>query len=237
MTGFSPNGRVVYGERFLDTFDRFWPTSVHLQVFVEEPTPIPRNGERPLWSCPGVREFIERHRNNPQHTGQAPVSTWRPKDHEKGYSYRHDSVKFSRQCFIPETAALGIPDEQILAWFDADVITNAAVPEGFIEQLIGKADLCYLGRTNMHTELGFWAVRLNKRTRLFLADLAELWRSDRIFTLPEWHSAFAFDYVLRRSPELRKNNLTPTGRGAVFMTSPLARYLDHLKGNRKLVYH
>ena len=234
VTGFSPTGRIEYGERFLKTFEQFWPQSVGLRVFVEESTSIPRKGERSLWSCPGLQSFIGRHRNDLRYTGMKPVSTWRPKDYDKGYSYRHDAVKFCRQCFIPEAAASEFEDGEILVWLDGDVVTHTPVPEGFVESLIDGMDICYLGRINFHTELGFWAIRLSPRTRKFLADFAELWRSDMIFELREWHSAFAFDHMLVLS-DLKIRNLTPNGRGTVWMQSPLYKYTDHLKGRRKYV--
>ncbi len=232
VTGFSPSGYEEYGRKFLETFDQCWPDDVALQCYVEEPIPVPRDGLRNLWDCPGVEAFIKRHRGNPARNGRSPLPQWRPKDRDKGYSYRHDSVKFSRQCFIPETAAAELSDGDILAWMDGDVVSLAKVPDNFIDSLLVDFDVCYLGRENFHTELGFWAVRLNKHTRVFLAALASLYRTDRIFNLPEWHSAYAFDH-LRRISRLRQNNLTPNGRGHVWMQSPMAAYTDHLKGDKR----
>lgn len=233
-TGFSPKGHVEYGANFLESFDQYWPKGVRLLYFVEQPLPaVTRGGERSLWTCQGSREFIERHSPFPQRTGKAPTPEWRPKDHARGYSFKYDAVKFSRQCFIPEGAALELPDDEVLAWFDADVLTFRPVPEGFIEGLLGPNDLCYLGRGNMHSEIGFWAVRLNPRTRQFLGDLANIYRSDAIFRLREWHSAFAFDYVRSKAEYLKVLNLTPRGMGHVWFQSPLAQYTDHLKGERR----
>jgi hypothetical protein len=53
-----------------------------------------------------------------------------------------------------------------------------------------------------------------------------------VFALPEWHSAFVFDWV-RGIAQLDEANLTPEGRGHVWLQSPLARYTDHMKGARK----
>jgi hypothetical protein len=103
---------------------------------------------------------------------------------------------------------------------------------------LGAHDLCYLGRQGMHTELGFWAVRLNEATRRFLAHFAEMFRSDAVFNLPEWHSAYVFDHVRRfhetdRQYPIRTLNLTLRGQGHVWFQSPLGRYTDHLKGDRR----
>lgn len=232
-TGFSPKGFTEYGANFLETFDQHWPSEVRLLCFTEESVSVPRGGLRSLWTCAGARSFIDRNVSDPQRCGKAAHPAWRPKDHQRGYSFKFDAVKFSRQCFIPEGAAEELEDGEVLIWFDADVITFAPPPKGFIENLLGKHDLCYLGRMNMHSEIGFWAVRLSPKTRAFLAALADIYRSDLIFTLREWHSAFAFDYIRCRAEYLSVYNLTPRGQGHVWFQSPLAQYTDHLKGQRK----
>lgn len=237
ITGFSPKGYEAYGANFLSSFHALWPAHVRLLCFVEEspPGPIPRGAERSLWTCKGVREFIDRHASNMKFNGLEPMRGWAPKHIEKGYFYKFDAVKFCRQCFIPEGAAEELADGDVMAWSDGDVLTFQQVPEGFVDGLLGTYDLCYLGRAGMHTELGFWAVRLGPTTRSLLWDLAEIYRSDKVFNLPEWHSAFVFDHV-RKSYErigLRSLNLTPGGRGHVWFQSPLGRYTDHLKGDRR----
>lgn len=236
VTGFSPKGLIEYGANFMETFDQYWPKSVKLRCYVEQATDVPRNGERSLWDCRGMKEFIERNAPNPQRTGKAAVAGWGPKSYTKGYNFRFDAVKFSRQCFIPENASLELADGEVLAWFDGDVMTFRPVPEGFVEGLLKDFDLCYLGRVNTHTELGFWAVRLNQNTRGLLSDLAAIYRSDAIFREREWHSAFAFDIVRQRRERkdgLKSHNLTPRGMGHVWFQSPLANFTDHLKGERR----
>lgn len=238
-TGFSPAGYTEYGRNFLDTFDRFWPTSVKLMCYVEtkgDEIPIPRGAYRSLWNCPGVAEFIARHKNNKAANGREPNQYWRPKHHLGGYHFAFDAVKFCRQCFIPEEAACWLPDGEILAWSDADVVTLRPIPENFVEDLLGEADLCCLMREGTHSEIGFWAVRLNSRTRPFLAKFADIYRSDAVFKLPAWHSAYVFDYARSLFPDLKELNLSPggiVGNKHVWHQTILGQYLDHLKGARK----
>lgn len=231
-TGFSPKGYDEYGANFLETFDLYWPQDVRLLCFTEDSVPVPRGGGRSLWACRGMREFIARNSVSPQRCGKAPTAAWKPKDHQRGYNFRFDAVKFSRQCFIPEAAADELHDGEVLAWFDADVVTFRPVSPLFVDALLNGHDLCYLGRMNQHSEIGFWAVKLNNKTRAFLAALADIYRSDRVFELREWHSAFAFDHV-RSQHKLEVLNLTPQGIGHVWFQSPLSRYTDHLKGERR----
>lgn len=235
-TGFSPAGRVEYGQRFLDSFHENWPLDVGLRCYVEEPTRVPRAGMVMLWECGGIREFIERNKSIPENCGAAPVKGWRDKDYKAGYCFKFDAVKFSRQAAIPHHSAGWLKDGAALCWLDGDVVTRREVPRGFVEKLLGQHDLVYLGREGTHSEIGFWAVRLNERTRAFLADFAETYTSGRVFGLPEWHSAYVFDHCRVKAERngLRANNLTPDGRGHVwFQCAALAAYTDHTKGKRK----
>lgn len=239
VSGFSPKGRLEYGEQFLTTFQKHWPKSVRLGVYVEEideALHMRAQGQiLSLWDVPGAREFIERHRNEPRANGREVKPTWKDGDRRRGYSFRFDAWKFSRQCLIPAAAARSLPDGEILVWLDADVVTFADVPEGFVEGLLGDADGCYLGRGKKHSEIGFWAVRISDGTRGFVEGLADVYRTDGVFLLGEWHSAFVWDRC-RESAEamgLTFRNLTPRGHDHVWHQSPLCLYTDHLKGSRK----
>jgi hypothetical protein len=237
VTGFSPKGYGEYGKRFLDTFHKHWHPDIDLRAYVEEPVLMPRGEAWSLWKCDGVKEFIDHHKDDPEKNGRVPNAKWKERHRRFPYNFRFDAVKFCRQCFIPEHAALDMADGDLLVWLDGDVVTEAAPPKGFLDELIGEHDIVYLGRKGTHSEIGYWSVRLNKRTRMFLHQFAEVWRSDAIFDLPEWHSAYAFDHS-RRYIAMYEKNLTPGGGGHVWLQSPLAKYTDHCKGAaRKALGH
>ena len=234
-TGFSPGGYGEYGRQFLARFDAFWPHDTGLVYYTEQAVAAPRGECRDLWACDGARQFMARHGDRPEARGLKPVPGWRPKDRDRGYSYRFDAVKFFKQMLIPHDAAQRLPDGAILCWLDADVMTLSRVPDGFIAALVGGAQMVYLGRDGYHSEIGFWAVRLDPQTRAALRGMADLYAGDGIFELPEWHSAFAFDFQRKKFAAAggTVTNLTPGGRGHVWFASPLAKYTDHLKGGRK----
>lgn len=233
-TGWSPAGWQEYAHRFVDGFTRFWPADVRLIAFVEEIVPLPAGRhvieQRLLSEIPGAAEFIQRHRKTPERCGRAPVRGWKDKEVAAGYSFRFDAVKFARMAFITHAAALEVGDG-VMAWFDADVVTHAAVPPGFVEGLLGEADICYLGREPKHSEIGFTAYRLPAALPM-LWHYRETYHTDAVFGLPEWHSAYVWD-VARLASGAKARNLTPGGHGHVWFQSPLARYTDHLKGKRK----
>lgn len=235
-TGWHPPAWKHYAKNFVETFDRHWPADVRLVAYTEEPAPMVRGECRDLWSIPGARRFYDVHSKIKTHCGASPVPMWRPKDIRKGYAWRWDAARFFKQCIIPQAAAEGLSDDDILVWLDADVVTFADVPADLVERAIGNADLCYLGR-NKGSEIGFWAVRMNQRGRQFVTKLSDAYLSDWVFVLPQWHSSFVFDQI-RQSEErngLKVKDLTPGGRDHVFVSSqsPLMPYLDHLKGDRK----
>jgi hypothetical protein len=125
--------------------------------------------------------------------------------------------------------------DDILIWLDADVITFDDVHISFIEDLMRDTDLIFFGRGSYHSEIGFWAVRMCKHGRAMLQEFAETYTSDIFLNLREHHSAFVFDLVRRNAERrgLRSRNLTPGGGGHVWLSSPLAKYTDHLKGSRR----
>lgn len=239
-SGFAPGARHIYGERFLRAFDRFWPRDTQLLVYVEEPTPMPRDAERSLWAISGALAFNDRHKLSSAAQGRLPQLCWKNRERFAGYSFRSDALKFYKQILIPEAAAtdqrLGaLADDDVLVWLDGDVETTRPVPADFVELTLGGAEVAFLGREQSHSEIGFWALRINDRTRAFLAGIAEVYRTDGVFQLREWHSAFVWDHV-RLSSGLIERDLCETAkirRGHVWPYTVLARYMRHDKGPRK----
>jgi len=226
VSGFNPNGYRTYGHEFLRTFDQFWPKDFKLVVYVEEKVPFAGRAEQRLLSdIPGVMEFITRHQGTPAYCGNGDVGK---------YNFRFDAVKFCRQCFIPHHCSLDMKNDDVLVWMDADVVTFNKVPDNIVQIMLDGQELCYLGRPPKHSELGFWAIRLNDYPRAFLTRFADMYASDAVFQLKEWHSAFVFDYCRSLYPSVRQRNVTPNGHGHVWFQSPLGKFSDHLKGKRKL---
>lgn len=234
-SGFSPKGRQDYGEAFLRSFDRWAAPEIKLGVWVEEPMKMPRDACRDLWAIPGAREFHAQHADNLDAQGRVPHGNWKAAEKAKGYSFRTDAYKFWKQILIPGAAAEELEAGEILVWFDADVEFTRRFDAGTIEELLGEGDVCFLNRARQHSEIGFWAVRLNNRTRAFLVDIASMYRHGAVFDLPEWHSAFVWDHIRRKS-DLRERHLcTPGAHGHVWPTSPLGSWSIHYKGPRKVM--
>lgn len=220
----------MYGERFLAAFHRNWPASVELQVYVEEPHPMPRDACRRLWDIPGAAAFAERHRYDPAMHGRVARKGWRDREVRNGYSFKFDAWKFYKQIIIPQAAAEGLSDGDILIWLDGDTVTLRPVEPKFFEQLLDGAEVCYLNRFRQHSEIGFWAIRINERTRAFLALMADHYTSDRFIEFDEWHSAYVWDRAREASALKERPLVRHALRGHVWPSTPLARYLRHDKG-------
>lgn len=234
-SGFSPAGYKEYGYSFINSFNKYWPTSIDFIVYTEEVVSMPRGTCRSLWECEGARDFHNRHNDDGRRRGTIAIPEWRRKDRHEGYAWRFDAAKFYKQCLIPYDVSKRLYQDDILIWLDADVVTFAEIPELFISNLVRDVDLVYLGRGNYHSEIGFYALRICKQSRHMLEEFANVYTSDGFLTLKEHHSAFVFDYVRKRAEArgLRSKNLTLGGVGHVWLVSPLARYTDHLKGSRR----
>lgn len=232
-SGFSPTGRLQYGERFLRSFAANMPEDIELQVFAEEQTSMPRKAYRDLWSIEGAREFEERHRENLMVHGRVDNGRWKAKEKAGGYCFRFDAYKFWKQILIPQAASRGMDDGDILIWMDADVEVISRPSALDLVDLLCGAQVCYLNREPKHSEIGFWAVRLDPQTRKFLSDMAKIYTTDQFLDLKEWHSAFVWD-VARKSASLNEKSICRRGaRGHVWPSTRLAKWFRHDKGDRK----
>lgn len=204
VTCMSGKGYELYGRRFMETVHH-WPFPV--TVYSEDDLVIPH--ER---LCdPSHMKFLE--------------------GDDQTQDYRFQARRFSYKVFsILEAAKKG----GILVWIDADTVAFQDIPEQFLRELIEGVQIAYLGRENMHSECGFVMYDCDK-----LGEFFERWRNlyetGDIFKLKEWHDSYVFDH-LRTSMKIPCRNISGPGKKAhhPFINSPLGKYIDHLKGNRKL---
>lgn len=221
-----------YGKVFVETFHKHWPKDVDLIVVADRTLPLPRGEIRYLRLIPGYEDFIARWGGVPSANGRdRPTGS---KVDENGCAWRFDAVKWMPQAIAATEAIDDLSDGDVLVWFDADVETFKAVPPGFVDRILGEADLVHLGRAK-HSEIGFWAIRVGPLSRLFVQSFADIYRSDAVFDLKEWHSAYAFDACLEKAKTagLKVKDLSPGDRGHVWPQTPLAAYTAHKKGKRK----
>lgn len=144
--------------------------------------------------------------------------------------YRFQSRKFSYKTF----AILAAKGRGKLIWLDADVNVFANVPKSFIDGLLPKgAYTAYLGRDDMHSECGFVIYdRDHPAHDRFMQSWRDLYTTGELFNLPEWHDSFVYDH-LRTTLNVPSVNISVVKAHHPFVNSPLGKYMDHYKGNRK----
>ena len=244
ITTFSSAGWEQYGERMVETFVEYWDDDIKLKIYYET-KPDKDYGPQVEWidlhaSCPDLVAFKQKHKDNPHANGYR-------KDMDptkmKG-SYLWDAVKFSHKSYCVSHAALNSSTD-LIVWLDADVVTHNPVSKEFIESLLPQDNYCsYLGRQKIYPECGFVMYDTTSLfNEKFMHDWQELYNTDKIFDLVEYHDCIAFDTVRKKYAEqgLLSHNISeghPHRPGVhVFINSPLGQYMDHLKGKRKKEGH
>lgn len=238
VTSCSAQGWEQYGRRFVETFARHWPKGVPLYVVSEDALPHAHGVTMmlDLLRHEPAAEFIERHGKSARAGGrERKPGDLKWKDDSPGYNFRYDAFRFSKKVFAIEMVAARLVDHGLLFWVDADVLTFADVPRGFLEFLlpVDKA-LCCLDRgESYHSECGFVGYNLDHDVGpLFVQELAKLYASDEVFGLQEWHDSWVFDW-LRRRMAIPVKPISHCSRKQPFINSKLGRYMSHHKGDLK----
>lgn len=238
VTTFSDAGYKQYGKRMVDTFVKFWDPAIELMVFCDTPMnhPSKRVLDFPLAEFLEIQAFTDRHKNNPVAHGKEPTSFWWKKERESGYSFRFDAVRFHYSGMVPFYAAeyfLRKHQEGILIFLDGDTITNAPIDAEWIEKNILRArrHIAYLGRKGKKsTETGFVAYRLPQAIP-FIKLYHDVYVNDDIFAMGETANGYIFDRVMDTGVISKRHNITPNKkRSHIWLTSPLAKKMTHLKG-------
>lgn len=151
--------------------------------------------------------------------------------HRPTDNYRFDAVRFAHKVAAIELAHELADD--ILIWMDADCVTHAPVTKEWLRSLIGDADFAYLKREGKYPECGFMMFRKGACDR-FIAEIVDLYKTDKLFDLAEWHDSWAIEEV-RKTAGLKCVSLSGDAErtGHPLVNGPLGEKLDHLKGKRK----
>lgn len=235
-TSFSKSGYTEYGKKFLQGWINHFPKSAKLIVFYEQIKPNeedPRITYFDLLQDQELLEFLKRHAQNPAASGVVTDE----KSGKQHINYRFQATKFARKVFA-ETSPL-IPQADWTVWIDSDVEVRKHIPMKFFEDMLTDNDAVayYIGRdeaTWHHSELGFAAYNTaTEAGRLFLKDFRETYKTDKVFTLQEWHDSFVFDEI-RRHYEAKGKRFVNIAEGIKAMHpwvhTSLEKYMTHHKG-------
>lgn len=205
VTTFADRHWEEHARRCVETFDQFWE-GMRLRFYRDAQLEAASD-----W----LPEFKQRNRHRPTH------------------NYRFDAVRFAHKIAAIEQAfRIGTADA--LVWLDADCVTHAPVTADWLAGLLGDSDFGYLRRVQKYPECGLMLIRRNAAGAELVRTLVELYRTDRLFDLAEWHDSWAIEHV-RRELRIRCASLSGDAEdtGHPLVNGPLGACLDHLKGKRK----
>jgi hypothetical protein len=231
----------AYGRKAAEAFLEFWPalSCAQLVLYAEDFEPEQRFQaatvdrrmvirELPEWHA----EFKRRHAGNLDAHGRGPSARGK----KDAYDYRRDCVRFSHKVAALTDAAERSPGGGVLVMMDADVISTGYVSPTWLELVFPKlADMAWLARAGTYPECGFVMFRESAaRVQAVLAQLREVYESDRVFSMRETHDSFVLQQLVKLSGMVPHNWTRPgADRGNPFITSPLAEKMTHYKGKRK----
>ena len=191
---------------------------------------------------PKLKEFIDRHKNNPKYNPRIKQSTREQKDFDKNTQiYIYDCVRFSYKVFACIDAYKKTKPDML--WFlDADIVTFEKIPMSWLEHIIpDTAFTSYLGRPKKgFSETGYYAFNTAHK---YAGEFFERWQTyydkDRFLELKGYTDSFTFDGArieLEKEGKIKNEDLND-GRWAggrrsrhPFINSELGQYMDHLKG-------
>lgn len=220
-----------YGYKFAETFNEWWHPDIELVVVTDKQLDFDRARQVNLTDIDHYNQGKERYILNPSFEltlkeNVAPQHRW-----------KYDYMKWLPQAVTPHHVISENPhwrDGDIFVWLDADTEFHDCIDEAWIEKVLGDHDVACLQRKPVHTEIGFYALRLNKKTRAAMKRFSHYYYSLEVFSLEQWHSAFVWDASIDIDSSISINNLNLTNdKTHVFPLSILAEKIVHNKGHRK----
>ena len=223
VTSFSKEGYQLYGRVCLESFVKHWPCEIVVFYETQPNFSHEKIEYRDLFDIEGIRPFLE-HLNSVD--GADGVL-------DGHYDYRFDASRFCRKVFAVDSV---FDEDDIVFWLDADTVTFKEIPEDFLKDLVKNDPFCYLGRSNFCSETGF--VGFNTKHPDFYPfreRYLPTYTSGGFMSLRTWEDAVVFDHA--RSG-LKGNDLNHTmlqGVDHVWPHTVLGKYMEHMKGGRKLL--
>lgn len=249
VTSFPISHWNIYGERFVTSFIKHWPTNVRLLCYCDG-FPLPPNAP----TAPNV-EYIDLLGNNDLITFKERNKQFNGKSltNTGVYNFYEDAVKFSHKVYAQNMAMAKVVeaaelleektkasvDAGWLVWVDADSVTYEDMPLSLLTTTFkDDYDLAFLGRKKAYATCSS-IIGYNLQStvsQVFMGDYVNYYNSDEVLKLKCFADNFVFDRlrILHEVHGMRTNNLTPNCEGLdAFEQSPFNPFMVHFKGNKK----
>lgn len=219
----------ICAREMLVSFDQYWPVDVELFISLDK---VPQFDFDLLQDdlnkiFTSGREFFISNEWTPDKEAFYKRNTDSP-----DVSYRFHVCKFAHKVF----ALYGVSEhcKQVggydnIIWLDADVITKAPYEPSKVD-----CDAATLQRSDApHSECSYIDFNLVAKGHDIIEKMHDYYVTDKVLELPGWTDCDVFDDVVK---DYTIHNLSKGIKGwHVFPESKLGPYMEHRKGNRKMV--
>ncbi len=225
----------IIGRRMVESFVRHWPKHIQLHVYWQEAEPeiIEDNiVYHELYEVqPQLRQWVDQHTDRKYHG-------WR-EDRGK-FVWKNDGVKFSHKVFA-QTHRIRNSDADILLYSDADTLYHAEPDLEYLSEICPADSLCtFFDRPKFRDETGFYMHNpQHPRAREWADRLEEIYLSGEVWTYAKDRAADQYTMAFGRDSfrdckqmDLMKYHTGVDAKDPV-PTSPLSKFLQHLKGEKK----
>ena len=243
VTSFNEKLYNYYAHRFLKTYD--WPFDLYIyhEGWTPEDFPIRSNVYyKNLYSGKLGNEL----RRFKAKMGGYNVDSVLPDQPDKiihGTNYKKDGIRFSYKVFAKTDLMLsGDHNYNYVFWIDADMIFKKTInAKEVVEKFLpNDYHISHIHRPTYYSECGFVGYNLRKfETKLFAKKFREMYTKMNLLSENEWHDSYLFDAVRKKMDKqygnLKYYYLSPTIRkvGNPWPDTPMAEYMDHLKGKAR----
>ena len=260
ITTFRPSDWDKYAKRMVQSVLDKWP-NVDVTVYYQHPH-MPDYNQNVTWfnidkANEDLHEFREKYKNDPVAIGKlneihggvrrSPKLATEGGLDAKKESYLWNAVKFSYKVSCITHAVKTYKDYDYVIWIDDDTYTFRDIPMQFIKSICPNDTLItYLGRendkgSNKYPECGLVCYNIkHPLVQNFVTDWEKLYTSANIFDLLEWHDSYVFWHMTKEYRQKHNAKVNDIGyqQGVqghhVFVNSVLGKYIDHMKGTRKI---
>ncbi len=226
------------GKRMIESFIEHWPTDCQLHVYWQEQEPeIIRDNivYHELYKVqPQLKRWVDQHKD-PKYNG------WRE---DRGqYVWKNDGVKFSHKVFA-QTHRIKNSKANVLLYSDADTVYIAKPNLDYLREICPDDSLCtFFDRPKLRDETGFYMHNpQHPKAKEWANRLEEIYLSGEIWTYQEDRAADQYTMAYGRDSFkdcvqmdlLKYHKKLKLSKKSPVPNSPLGKFLDHLKGNKKV---
>ena len=228
VTSWGPGGWELYAKRFVESFIEHFPAETRLLAYYHD-SEFPRDA--PIHARVEYRTLDDSRDLRRFKTQNAALNGLS----DGQYNFRYDAIKFCHKVYALKRAWERRADAKWVVWVDADTFATKPIPADFFDDIL-DGSVTWLDRTDIdYAETSFMGFRSDSpNAEQALEALFDVYDTDNVGSFTEWHDGFVISQILKKLPEGSCHNLSEGCKGLeAFQQSPLAEYMEHLKGNRK----